>query len=145
MITVEKASKCRRCNCCMGVNDVKEINFWSEWNGTTVALCRECREAARMALTDERQEQEEITKTFDRIRKAQCEFHAEYGRMPETIYMTPGLCQKLKEDAEKRGFLAPPPPCPYIARIFGARIELIDAPGDIAFFGTLAVGKLIIT
>ena len=143
MIEVKKANHCRTCNCCHGNEDVKEITFWGLISGTTVALCRECREAARMALTDERQEQEEITKTFDQIRKAQCEFHAEYGRTPEKIYMTPGLYQKLKADAEKRGFVEPP--CPHIARINGARIELIDAPGDMAFFGTLAVGKPIIT
>ena len=62
--------------------------------------------------------------------------------MPEKIYMTPGLYQKFKADAEKRGFVEPP--YPHIARINGARIELIDVPGDLAFFGTLAVGKLII-
>ena len=58
MIEVKKVSKCRRCNCCMGVNDVKEVIFWSEWNGTTVALCRECREDARRALEEPQKEQE---------------------------------------------------------------------------------------
>ena len=144
MIEVKKASKCRRCNCCMSVNDVKEVSFWSEWNGTTVALCRECREAARMALTEPQKQPENVTDLFDRIKKAYYEACRLYYKQPEVIYMTPELFQKLKEDAEKRGFLAPPPPCPYIARIFGARIELIDAPGDLAFFGTLAVGKPIV-
>ena len=126
----------------MGVNDVKEVIFWSEWNGTTVALCRECRADARRALTEPQKEPEDVTKLFDSVRRAHYDFCAEYDRTPEKIYMTPGLYQKIKADAEKRGFIEPP--FPHIARINGARIELIDEPGDIAFFGTLAVGKPIV-
>ena len=142
MIEVKKAGKCRRCNCCMGVNDVKEVAFWSEWNGTTVALCRECREAARRALEDPPKEKEDVSKLFDSVRRAYYEFCAEYDRTPETIYMTPGLYQKIKADTEKRGFVEPP--FPHFARFYGAIIKLIDAPGDLAFFGTLAVGKQIV-
>lgn len=142
MIEVKKASKCRRCNCCMSVNDVKEVSFWSEWNGTTVALCRECREEACRALADPPKEQEDVMKLFDSSRRAQNEFCAEYDRYPETIYMTPGLYAKLKAEGEKKGFVEPP--FPHFTRFYGAIVKLIDAPGDLAFFGTLAVGKPII-
>lgn len=143
MIEIKKASNYRSCNCCNGKNDVKEITFWGEYNGLTVALCRECREAARRELADTQEEQEDVTKLFDSVRRAQYDFCAEYDRTPEKIYMTQGLYQKFKADAEKRGFVEPP--FPHVARIDGAIIELIDAPGDLAFYGTLAVGKLIIT
>ena len=140
MIEVKKPNNCRLCNCCMGVNDVKEVSFWSKWNGTTVALCRNCRAAARIALEDPPKEQEDISKLIDSVRRAYYEFCAEYDRTPETIYMTPGLYQKIKADTENRGFVEPP--FPHLARFYGAIIKLIDAPGDLAFFGTLAVGKL---
>lgn len=130
------------CNCCHGKNDVKEITFWSEYSGATVALCRECREAARRALEDPPKEPEDVTKLIDGVRRAYYEFCAEYDRTPETVYMTPGLYQKIKADAEKHGFVEPP--FPHFARFCGATIKVIDAPGDMAFFGTLAVGKLII-
>lgn len=142
MIEVEKASHCRMCNCCHSGEDVKEITFWGLISGTTVALCRECREAARIALKDPPKEQEDVTKLIDGVRRAYYEFCAEYDRTPEAVYMTPGLYQKLKADAEKHGFVEPH--FPHFARFCGARIETIDAPGDIAFFGTLAVGKPII-
>ena len=79
------------------------------------------------------------TALFDRIKVAYHHFCAEYDRTPEKIYMTPALYEKLKAESEKQGFRELP--FPHIPRLYGAKIELFDAPGEIAFFGTLAVGE----
>lgn len=77
---------------------------------------------------------------LEKIRRAYNDFCLEYDRQPKYVYMSESAFEKAKDEAGNNE-----PDCPYVARLFGATIMLIEAQEDIVFFGTLAIGKLLIT
>ena len=80
-------------------------------------------------------------KVYESIRKAYEEFWAMYDREPEFIYMSESAYKKLKDECG----IYYEPPVPHTAKIFGATISLLDVPGDVAFFGVLAIGAPLIS
>ena len=77
---------------------------------------------------------------LEKIRRAYLDFCAEYNRQPHVVYMSVGAYEKAKEESSV--FIEPP--CPYVARCYGANIVRLDVPGDLVIFGTLAVGDIVI-
>ena len=77
---------------------------------------------------------------LEKIKKAYLDFCAEYDRQPHVVYMSMSAYEKAKDEAGR--YIEPP--CPYVARCYGARIVRLDVPGELVIFGTLAVGNVYI-
>ena len=78
---------------------------------------------------------------LEKIRNAYYKFLTEYDRRPNAVFMSESAYKKAKDEAGVFMEL----PDPFVASLYGAAINVIEVPGDVVFFGILAIGPIKIT